>query len=321
MNILITGGAGYIGSVLVPKLIKEGHNIRVVDLLWFGNFLPKECEVIKGNICKFEDSWLNDIDAIVNLAAISNDPMADYNLFANYKINTAGTALVAQKAYEKGNIKFIQASTCSVYGFAQDKIFNENDIPSPNFAYAVSKIAAERAIQCFQDRLHPTILRFATVNGYSLRMRFDLVVNILLKSALNGKIVVNNPDLWRPVVDVRDIVKAIQLAIENPNIEGIFNIAENSYTILQIAEKISDSLVKLGKKKPEIEIHGEFDLRSYKVDTFKAQDKLNFIANYTLYDMIESIVKKVDENILNNFENDNYYNIRIFKNMGGDFLK
>ncbi len=315
MNVLVTGGAGYIGNVLVPKLLKAGHNVRVVDSLWFGNTLPKECEVIKGNICKFQDGWLDDIDTIINLAATSNDPMADFDPFINYQINTAGTALVAHKAFAEGGIKFIQASTCSVYGFALDKTFNEDDTPSPTFAYAVSKIMSERALLCWKERLHPTILRFATVNGYSPRMRYDLVLNVLTKSALNGKIVVNNPTLWRPIVDVRDVSDAMVMAVSHPDIEGIFNIAERSYTILDIAKEISRSLEMLGKKPPEIEIRGEADLRSYKVDTGKARAILGFEASYSPFDMVKAIVEKVDSGDIADFNNDKYYNVKVFRGL------
>jgi nucleoside-diphosphate-sugar epimerase len=320
MKVLVTGGAGYIGNVLVPKLLKSGHGVRVVDSLWFGNSLPKECEVIKGNICKFKDEWLDDIDTIVNLAATSNDPMADFDPFVNYMINTAGTALVAHKAYAEGGIKFIQASTCSVYGFAYDKVFTETDTPSPTFAYAVSKIMAERALLSWQDRLHPTILRFATVNGYSPRMRYDLVLNVLTKSALQGKIVVNNPKLWRPIVDVRDIADAITTAVEKPEVDGVFNVAEGSYTILQIAEEISRCLTMMGKRQPTIEIRGEADLRSYKVNTSKIARELGFVASYAPYDMVKSIVEKVDTGEISDFDSDKYYNIRIFKGLAGEFL-
>lgn len=320
MNVLVTGGAGYIGNVLVPNLLKSGHNVRVVDSQWFGNLLPKECEVIKGNICKFDTGWLDGIDTIVNLAATSNDPMADFDPFVNYMINTAGTSLVAHRAYGEGGIKFIQASTCSVYGFAYDKVFTEKDTPSPTFAYAVSKIMAERALQCWQDRLHPTILRFATVNGYSPRMRYDLVLNVLTKSALCGKIIVNNPDLWRPIVDVRDVANAITTAVEKPEVEGVFNVAEHSYTILQIAEEISRCLAMLGKKQPEIEIRGEADLRSYKVDTTKAKSELGFTATYSPYDMVKAIVEKVDTGEIADFDNDKYYNVKIFKKLAGELL-
>jgi nucleoside-diphosphate-sugar epimerase len=318
MNILITGGCGYVGSVLVPKLLDLGHKVRVVDIGWFGNSLPKDAEVIEGNICKFEDRWLYDIDSVIHLAATSNDPMAEFDPFTNYVLNASATAYIVQKAKSLNVNKFIFASTCSVYGFNNDFTFYEDSQSYPTFPYAISKLMAEESLRCATDyRFTPIILRKGTIGGYSPRMRYDLVVNTMTKFALTrNKITVNNPLLWRPIVDIRDVADAYVKAL-NADIGGIYNIAENNYSILEIAENIAGALDVLNHKKPEIEVLNVEDLRSYRVSTIKAEHELGFKAKYKIFDTVKEILSHDD---IMDFNNKKYYNIDIFKERRKEIL-
>lgn len=316
MKVLVTGGAGYIGSVLVPRLISLGHNVRVLDTLWFGSTLPKECEVITGNICKFEDKWLDGIEAVVHLAATSNDPMAEFDPFVNYVINASATAMLVEKFRAKNINKVVVASSCSVYGFAHDRTFTESEPSTPTFPYGISKLMSEKAIACLTDyRFNPVILRKGTIGGYSPRMRFDLVVNTMTKFALTrGKITVNNPNLWRPIVDVRDVAEAYVCAL-NKDTGGAFNIIEGNYTILEIANQVADALEKLGKTKPQIDVLNIEDLRSYKASAERAEYVLGFKAKYKVFDTVKSIVDHIDSGEIPNFTDKKYYNIEVFKSV------
>jgi len=320
MKVLVTGGCGYIGSLLVPKLLSLGHEVRVVDTLWFGSTLSKECELIVGNICKFDDKWVSGVDAVIHLAATSNDPMAEFDPFTNYVINTAATVAMTHRLREKNVNKLVIASTCSIYGFAHDRIFTEGEPSNPTFPYGISKLLSERAVTCLSDyRFNPVILRKGTIGGYSPRMRFDLVVNTMTKFGLvKGKITVNNPDLWRPIVDVRDVVDAYVCAL-NKDIGGPFNIIEGNYSILQIATQVADSLEKLGKNRPQIDVLNIDDLRSYKASGERAEYVLGFKAKYKIFDTVKSIVERIDSGEIANINDKKYYNIDVFKSVGSVF--
>lgn len=319
MKILVTGGAGYIGSVLVPELLKDGYDVRVVDTLWFGNHLPKECELCEGSILEFKDEWLDGVETIIHLAGLSNDPMAEYDPMSNYILNAAATAYLAQRAKEKKVRRFIMASTCSVYGFAADKMFNEDENPSPQYPYGISKLMAERALLSLMDTYFGVvILRKGTVGGYSPRMRYDLVVNTMTKIALSqGKIVVRNASLWRPVIDIRDVVEAYKKALK-AEVWGIFNIMERNYTIKGLAEVIAEAIQHCGKEKPAIEIYDRFDLRNYRVSGQKASDNLGFKAKYSVEDTVRDLVKRIEQGGVADFDNRIYYNIEVFKEVSSE---
>ena len=317
MKILVTGGAGYIGSVLVPELVKEGHEVKVVDLLWFGNKLSPDVEVIQKGIQDIKEKELRGTDAVIHLAGLTNDPMAEYNPLQNYVINAAQTAYLAQKAKECKVERFIYASTCSVYGFTgADKFSVEDDNPSPQFPYGISKLMAERSLLALTDiYFGVVILRKGTVGGYSPRMRYDLVVNTMVKSALKtGKLVVRTASLWRPIVDIQDVCEAYKLALkEEP--WGIFNIIERNYTIKELGLTIANAMEEAGKPKPFVEIYENLDLRNYKASGQKAKDYLGFSPEFTVKDTVKELIERIDEGECGDFDNPNYYNIEIMKKL------
>lgn len=314
-RVLCTGGCGFVGSVLVPLLLKSGYEIRVVDTLWFGNSLPEETEIIQTDIRNFREEWLEDVNAIIHLAAFSNDPMADGNPMANYTVNAAVTAFIAQRARERKISKFIFGSSCSVYGFTVGKLLEEEFTPEPKFPYAISKLMAERAlIALADDSFRPVILRFGTIGGYSPRMRYDLVINLMVASALSkGIISVHNPSLWRPLVDIRDAAQAYVCALEN-EAEGIFNIVENNYTVKAMALEIAHTLDRQFGVRTEVETTNKFDLRSYQASSEKARDVLGFEAKFSITDTVAYLMGHMDE--INDFDNPKYYNVRWCKEKG-----
>ena len=154
-------------------------------------------------------------DVIVFMAGLSNDPMANFSPKTNFIENSAVPTYLAFLSKEAGVSRFIYASSCSVYGFTNDKIMTEDSLPKPDYPYGISKLQAEYSIMQMEDNnFRPISLRKGTIGGWSDRMRFDLVVNTMTKCALSeGKIVVNNPELWRPLIDIRDVVQAYEKAI------------------------------------------------------------------------------------------------------------
>lgn len=317
-NILITGGAGYIGTVLTEQLLDRGYNFKVVDTLWYGNYLSDKVQIEKKNILNITQAEIDSFDVVIFLGGVSNDPMAEYKPSINFTENMASSSYLAyitrQSAIKTQTKKrFIYASTCSVYGYTSNNLMSESDpIPAPHFPYGISKLYAEKAIMALEnDFFKPIALRKGTVGGWSPRMRFDLVVNVMTKSALNNKqIVVNNPSLWRPLVDVRDAAEAYVRAIEsNIDITGAYNISYDNYTIGRLADEIKEELEKTGEKISIKTLHKE-DLRNYKVSTDKAKKELDFVAKFAPKDSVRKILENKDDI---NINDEKYENLAIFK--------
>ncbi|MEK6920586.1 MAG: SDR family oxidoreductase, partial [Nanoarchaeota archaeon] len=198
-KILVVGGAGYVGAVLIREMLERGYAIKVLDRLFYGTVglddIKDKVELIVGDIRSFNPNILDDVEAVINLSGLSNDPTAEYNPEANYEMNTVATAKLAQICKQKGVRRFIFASSCSIYDIGEtnedkDIIFDETAPVAPKAAYSRSKYEAEKLLLAMQDEnFSPVILRKGTVYGFSPRMRYDLVVNTFLKDALTkGKI-------------------------------------------------------------------------------------------------------------------------------------
>jgi len=335
-KILIAGGAGYIGTVLVQELQKKGYKPDVVDTLWFGNYLNDEINVDKINIQQLKQEQIEPYDVVIFLGGVSNDPMAEYKPAINFSENLASPAYLAY-ATRKAAIKtqtqkrFVYASTCSVYGYTSNNLMSESDVvPSPHFPYGISKLSGERAIMSLEDEnFKPIALRKGTVGGWSPRMRFDLVVNVMTRSALiNKKIIVNNPSLWRPLVDIRDVAQAYIRSIEsNIDITGVYNIGYDNYTIGRLADEIKDQFSEL-EIDIKIETLNEEDLRNYKVTTEKAKKELDFVAKYSPQDSVNEIFSNLKEEAGQYYitessgekyliTDEKYVNINIFKKVFG----
>lgn len=318
MHVLVTGGAGYIGSVLVPELIEQGHAARVVDYGMFGmDHIDSRAEVIEGDVLDFHKEWLDDVDAVIHLAGLSNDPMAAFSPSLNYLLNAGGTAIVAQCAKDSGVPRFVFASTCSVYGQNDAAEVNESYEVNPSFPYAVSKLMAERAVACLADEnFHPIVLRKGTVVGWSPRMRFDLVTNAMVKAALTRRqIDVYNPLLWRPLLDVADAAKAYIHALDaDRSITGVFNIAKDNYTIGFLAEEVASTLQEFDID-VSLNIHHHHDVRSYRVSMAKASAVLGFRPGISMRDTVRNILVNIQRNEITDFNATKYYNIDQFKSL------
>jgi len=280
MKVLVTGGAGYVGSVLLPKLLARGHQVRVLDIGYFGTghlrLLRPSVELWREDLRSITSTpkrlreLLEGCDCVIHLAAISNDPSAELNPRLTEEVNFECTARLAESAKEKG-IKFLFSSSCSVYGHA-DREADEETVLEPLTVYAHSKVKAERALTELADpSWSPLTLRNGTLFGYSPRMRFDLVVNIFsLYSALQNEIkVFGGGTHWRPFLHVRDCARAFVYFAERARpAHPCFNIAHQNLTVLEVAE----ILKRINPQLSVVQVDSvDEDGRDYRVSTRRMQ--------------------------------------------------
>jgi len=314
MRILVAGGAGYVGSTLIPKLLERGYDVDVVDLFWFGNSLPPEVRIINRDIFDLQVEDLKDYDQVIFLAGLSNDPMAEFSPSKNFVFNAAAPAYLAYIAKQAKVRRYIYASSCSVYGYTENELFDEERPVSSSYAYGISKLQGERAVvQLIDSSFSVIALRKGTVSGYSPRMRFDLIVNTMFKCAMqDGVIRVNNPATWRPILSINDASMAYIRAIEaNPAISGIFNIASGNHTVGEVADLVRTTLGDELGQSPTLDIKHIQDIRNYKVSIERAKNILSFHPHHD----VKAIVRNLIENMrkCSDWDNPNYYNIQVFK--------
>src|SRR5438045_4423535 len=210
MRLLIAGGAGYLGSVLIPRLLERGYKVDVVDLFWFGNHLPRQTGILNKDIFHLTAEDLEPYDQVIFLAGLSNDPMAEFSPSKNFIFNAAAPAYLCYIAKQAKVRRYIYASSCSVYGYTENELFDEDRPVSSSYPYGISKLQGEQAVMQLIDTDFSVIaLRKGTVSGYSPRMRFDLIINTMFKCAMkDGVIRVNNPATWRPILSIDDAAMA-----------------------------------------------------------------------------------------------------------------
>ena len=316
-KILLAGGAGYIGTELCKRLLKLDYKITVIDDLWFGNNLDPKVELIKKDLFQVSHTELKGFDTVIFLAGVSNDPMAEFSPSENFIQNAACPAYLAYESKRAGVKRFIYASSCSVYGYTVDELYDESAPTTCGYPYGISKLQGENGVMQLVDKNFSGIsLRQGTVCGYSDRMRFDLVVNTMFKNAITlGEITVNNPSIWRPIYHIQDACSAFIRAIQAPdNISGIFNVASDNYTLGQIGDIVSAEMSKNLKKEIKMHINDMQDFRNYKVSTKNAKNTLGFTPIYGIKDIINQLFEKAD--LFSNFDDDKYYNIRVFESLG-----
>ncbi len=316
-KILLAGGAGYIGTELCKRLLKLDYKVTVVDDLWFGNNLDSKVELIKKDLFQVSNTELKGFDTVIFLAGVSNDPMAEFSPSENFIQNAACPAYLAYESKRAGVKRFIYASSCSVYGYTVDELYDESAPTTCGYPYGISKLQGENGVMQLVDKNFSGIsLRQGTVCGYSDRMRFDLVVNTMFKNAITiGEITVNNPSIWRPIYHIQDACSAFIRAIQAPeNISGIFNVASDNYTLGQIGDIVSAEMSRNLKKEIKMHINDMQDFRNYKVSTTHAKNTLGFTPVYGIKDIINQLFEKMGS--FNNFDDDKYYNIRVFESLG-----
>jgi nucleoside-diphosphate-sugar epimerase len=288
MKILVTGGAGYIGSILSRILLERGYDITLLDRLYFGtkpiDDIIEEITLIKGDVRWFNPNILKGIDAVLDLASLSNDPSGELNPQKTLEINYKGRVRVANLSKEYGVSKYVLASSCSVYGF-QEGILNEGSTINPLTTYAKASANAEKEILPLADQdFSVTVLRQATVYGYSHRMRFDLAINgMVLGFYKNGQIpIMRDGKQWRPFVHVKDTSNAFAKVLESETelVNGqVFNVGSNAQNvqIFDLARLVAESI----ELPFNYEWYGDPDKRSYKVSFDKITETLNYKTSYT----------------------------------------
>ena len=320
--ILVTGGAGYIGCVLVEELLAKGESVRVFDKLFFGDeglaAVRDRIDLVQGDVRAIDESAFAGVDAVIHLAGLSNDPTAEYNPRANYEMNTIATERIAKMGKKLGVRRFTFASSCSLYDkglFAEDVLLDETAECAPRAAYAVSNYDAENILlDLADDNFCPVILRQGTVYGYSPRMRYDLVVNTFLKDAFSRGFltVFGGGEMWRPLVDVLDVAKAHICAVEasDDKVHGeIFNVSNKNYRILELAHWVREAL----SETREVDIKVDYSPmkgRSYRVSTQKIESQLGFRAEISVKDSVTNMMKRVEVDSKTDFLNPIYYNIQ-----------
>lgn len=313
MKIFIVGGAGYIGSCLVPNLMDHGYQIKVADLLWFGNHLPPDTELLKKDVFDLTVAELTGYDRVIFLAGLSNDPMAEFSPAMNFISNAAAPAYLAFIAKQAGVRRFIYADSCSIYGYTVNELYDEESPTTCAYPYGISKLQGEFGVlQLVDDNFSVICLRQGTLSGYSPRMRFDLIVNTMYKTAMQEKkITINNPAIWRPILGMRDAVNAYLRAIQaDDSIAGVFNLASSNFTVGQVGDLVWAHVAQEHGMKVQLDIRNIQDYRNYKVSNQKAKDVLGVTFN----DSIDSILESLDAHFGPDFDydQDEFYNIKVF---------
>lgn len=268
MRVLVTGGCGYIGSVLVPNLAKEGHQVTVIDTQWFGNFLPRmeNVSVLKMNFSDIGPEELEGVDCVIHLASVANDPSVELNPLFSWEVNVLNTTKLLSLCKKVEDVKtFLYASSGSVYGVKEDLRVTEDVDLVPISSYNKTKLVAERVCLSYSKDFDVYCIRPATVCGLSPRMRFDVVVNMFVMQAYkNMRITVLGGEQVRPNIHIDDMSRVYEHFLRTPGLpSGCYNAGFENISVLDIAKLVAE------KFNVEIEIKSSNDPRSYRLDSSK----------------------------------------------------
>jgi len=330
MRVLVTGHKGYVGTVLVPMLKAEGFDVIGMDSgLYegsaFGKVEPSENLLVKEIRKDIRDADVADfrnVDAVLHLAALSNDPLGNINPDITYQINHLASVKLAELAKKAGVPRFVFSSSCSIYGSAGSDVATEESEMKPITAYGISKMLSERDISKLADEdFSPTFLRSATAYGLSSMIRFDIVLNNLVAWAFTtGSVMLKSDGMsWRPIVHCEDMSRAFISAIKAPK-DAVFNqafnvgITEENFRVREIAEIVRDTVPG---SKVEFAVGAEPDQRSYRVDFSKIARTLTYfkpkwtarLGAKQLYDAYKEVGITLDE-----FEGPRYRRITCLQN-------
>jgi nucleoside-diphosphate-sugar epimerase len=261
-HVLVTGGCGYVGTKLTQALLaRTTGRVTVIDTQWFGNFLTPDprLTVTKMDVRAIDEIDLSPYDVIFHLANIANDPSVDLNPYASWEVNVLGTMRLIDRAVRQGVGQFVFASSSSVYGVKSEPKVTEDLELVPISEYNKTKMVAERVILSYEDSIVTSVIRPATVCGFSPRMRLDLTVNLLTMQALtNGVMTVFGGAQTRPNIHIDDLVDLYLFSMER-RLQGVYNAGFENLTVLAIAERIA------AETSAEIKMLPSNDPRSYSV--------------------------------------------------------
>jgi len=324
-TILVVGGAGYIGSLLVRKLLERGYRVRVLDSLVYGSspieevvlhprfkFLHGDCRNIRDVV-----RAMAGVRAVVHLAAIVGDPACDRDQKTAREINYAATRMMIEIAKGEGVRRFVFASSCSVYG-ASDELMTEASTVSPVSLYAETKVDSEKELLAATgEGFHPTVLRFSTIFGLSPRPRFDLVVNLLTAKAVKeGLVTIFNGEQWRPFLHVADAAESIVRVLEAPAdvVAGqTYNVGDDTLncTLTGVAEKIREEFPNV-----RVEHVNNSDRRNYRVSFQKISQELGFSCSRTLEDGMRELKVAFENGLILDYHLPLYSNAKFLQQYG-----
>ena len=304
MKILVTGGCGYKGHVLIPKLLVRDYDVVALDVMWFGNFLqphPK-LTIIRGDVRDVSSINLEGVDCIIHLSSIANDPCGDLDPKLTWEVSALATMQLVDKARREGIKRFIYASSGSVYGVKDEPQVTEDLELKPISEYNKTKMVAERVLLSYSNDMSVQIIRPATVCGYSPRMRLDVSVNMLTMQALSkGIITVFGGTQTRPNIHIDDITDIYLHLIDHPEVTGVYNAGFENISILDIAKLVTKHVPA------EIVVTESNDPRSYRVNS----DKLlatGFKPKKGVEDAVREIIGKYHSGDLKDQEH--FYNLK-----------
>lgn len=327
-RVLVTGGAGYVGSVLVPLLLKKGYKVNVLDTFWFWKSTDEYLKAIKaknnpnltlvkGDLRNKEDikKALAGVDSVVHLGCMSNDPSAELDADFTHSVNYNGSVNVIDLAKEMRVKRFIYASSSSVYGIKKEPNVTEDLELEPLTQYSKLKIEIEKYLmKNFDDNFKGVIIRPSTICGYSPRLRLDVVIHILTNFAINkGKIRVFGGEQKRPLIHIKDMVRLYELLLKVPVDKinkKIYNAGYGNLKVIEIANLVKEVVGDI-----PIEIVPTDDLRSYHVCSDKIKKELGFEVKHTIKEAIIELKELFENNKILNVDDDIYYNIKRMKNI------
>lgn len=322
-RILVTGAAGYIGSVVVKQLLNKGYLVRGIDILNFGGeallsvYNHPNFEFVKGDLRKESDvvKSLENVSGIIHLAAIVGDPACAKEPQVAEETNWNASKLLFDNAHQTSTVeRFVFASTCSNYGkMPGEKLLNEDSELNPVSLYAKLKVKFEKYVLESETRKDfvPTVLRFATAYGLSPRIRFDLTVNEFSKEvALERELVIFGEQFWRPYCHVEDLANACILAMESESAKvnhKVFNVGDSNENYQK--KMIADEILKFAPQAKIKYIHKDEDPRDYKVDFSRIKNELGFKVSRTVPEGLREIYSIVKNGIIKNPDSKQYINI------------
>ena len=313
-NILLTGGCGFVGSVLTQALLKKGYRVVILDNQWFGNFIKqnKNLSFLKHDIRDLSKVPFKDFDVVIHLANIANDPGVELNPSLSWEVNALATQQLANESIKNNISQFIYASSGSVYGVKKEKQVTEDLDLVPVSTYNKTKMVSERVLLSYKNDMKVHCIRPATVCGWSPRMRLDVSVNMLTWQALkNNRMTVFGGNQVRPNIHIADMVNVYNHFLENPDLEsGCYNAGFENISILSIAKKVQKIIPTA-----EIIISESNDPRSYRQNSDKLINT-GFSPKYNVDDAIKDIVEKYKQGVLK--EEDHCYTVKWMQRLNLD---
>ncbi|MFT5635032.1 MAG: nucleoside-diphosphate-sugar epimerase [Cognaticolwellia sp.] len=302
-TVLVTGAAGYIGSVLVPKLLAKGYRVKALDRFFFGEdkLVPHQhLTTIQEDSRKITKDIFDSVDYVIDLVAISNDPSGELFEESTWQINHHGRVNTAKLAKEQGVKRYILPSSCSIYGF-QPELVDESAITNPLTVYAKANEKAESGVLALaNENFCVSVMRQSTIFGYGRRMRFDLAINGMTLGAFKQGVLplMRDGSQYRPMLHIQDTtdVMCLLLTVDANKINNeIFNVGsdENNYQLGVLGQKVADCVGQHMNKKIPIEWYGDPDHRSYKVSFDKIEKVLGWKAQWNAEKGVKEIIEKL----------------------------